>query len=169
MKRKVYGAMVPDMAFYADHIELSDNENDYGTQIGIGGVIGSKFTWPKPNPNVKGDGYVLTPEKEALLKKWVAIYNDKMLSRGEYLNLYDIRFDLPETHVISKDGAMYYAFYAEAWNGEQVELRGLEKGVNYVVTEYTTEEQKTYTVDGSNPYIYPTFERDYLIEVKPAE
>ena len=169
MKRKVYGAMVPDMAFYADHIELSDNENDYGTQIGIGGVIGSKFTWPKPNPNVKGDGYVLTPEKEALLKKWVAIYNDKMLSRGEYLNLYDIRFDLPETHVISKDGTMYYAFYAEAWNGEQVELRGLEKGVNYVVTEYTTEEQKTYTVDGSNPYIYPTFERDYLIEVKPAE
>ena len=169
MKRKVYGAMVPDMAFYADHIELSDDENDYGTQIGIGGVIGSKFTWPKPNPNVKGDGYILTPEKEALLKKWVAIYNDKMLSRGEYLNLYDIRFDLPETHVISKDGAMYYAFYAEAWNGEQVELRGLEKGVNYVVTEYTTEEQKTYTVDGSNPYIYPTFERDYLIEVKPAE
>ena len=169
MKRKVYGAMVPDMAFYADHIELSDNENDYGTQIGIGGVIGSKFTWPKPNPNVKGDGYVLTPEKEALLKKWVAIYNDKMLSRGEYLNLYDIRFDLPETHVISKDGAMYYAFYAEAWNGEQVELRGLEKGASYVVTEYTTEEQKTYTVDGSNPYIYPTFERDYLIEVRPAE
>lgn len=169
MKRKVYGAMVPDMAFYADHIELSDDENDYGTQIGIGGVIGSKFTWPKPNPNVKGDGYILTPEKEALLKKWVAIYNDKMLSRGEYLNLYDIRFDLPETHVIAKDGAMYYAFYAEAWNGEQVELRGLEKGVSYVVTEYTTEEQKTYTVDGSNPYIYPTFERDYLIEVRPAE
>ena len=166
MKRKVYGAMVPDMAYYADHIELSDDENDYGTQIGIGGVIGSKFTWPKKNPNVKGDGYLLTPEKEALLKKWVAIYNDKMLSKGDYLNLYDIRFDLPETHVISKDGAMYYAFYAEEWNGEQIELRGLEADKTYTVVEYTSDDLKSYTVDGSNPVITPSFTRDYLIEVR---
>ena len=166
MKRKVYGAMVPDMAFYADHIELSDDENDYGTQIGIGGVIGSKFTWPKKNPNVKGDGYILTPEKEALLKKWVAIYNDKMLSKGDYLNLYDIRFDLPETHVVAKDGAMYYAFYAQEWNGGEIELRGLEADKTYTVVEYTTEEMKSYTVEGSNPVITPSFTRDYLIEVR---
>ena len=166
MKRKVYGAMVPDMAYYADHIELSDDENDYGTQIGIGGVIGSKFTWPKKNPNVKGDGYLLTPEKEALLKKWVAIYNDKMLSKGDYLNLYDIRFDVPETHVISKDGAMYYAFYAEEWNGDQIELRGLDADKTYTVVEYTSDDLKSYTVEGSNPVITPSFTRDYLIEVR---
>ena len=166
MKRKVYGAMVPDMAYYADHIELSDDENDYGTQIGIGGVIGSKFTWPKKNPNVKGDGYLLTPEKEALLKKWVAIYNDKMLSKGDYLNLYDIRFDVPETHVISKDGAMYYAFYAEEWNGDQIELRGLDVDKTYTVVEYTSDDLKSYTVEGSNPVITPSFTRDYLIEVR---
>lgn len=166
MKRKVYGAMVPDMAYYADHIELSDDRNDYGTQIGIGGVIGSKFTWPKKNPNVRGDGYLLTPEKEAALKKWVAIYNDKMLSKGDYLNLYDIRFDVPETHVIAKDGAMYYAFYAQEWNGEQIELRGLDADKTYTVTEYASDDLKTYTVDGANPFITPSFTRDYLIEVK---
>ena len=166
MKRKVYGAMVPDMAYYADHIELSDDENDYGTQIGIGGVIGSKFTWPKKNPNVRGDGYLLTPEKEALLKKWVAIYNEKMLSKGDYLNLYDIRFDVPETHVISKDGAMYYAFYAEEWNGGQIELRGLDADKTYTVVEYTSDDLKSYTVEGSNPVITPSFTRDYLIEVR---
>ena len=166
MKRKVYGAMVPDMAYYADHIELSDDENDYGTQIGIGGVIGSKFTWPKKNPNVRGDGYLLTPEKETALKKWVAIYNDKMLSKGDYLNLYDIRFDVPETHVIAKDGAMYYAFYAQEWNGEQIELRGLDADKTYTVTEYASDDLKTYTVDGANPFITPSFTRDYLIEVK---
>ena len=166
MKRKVYGAMVPDMAYYADHIELSDDENDYGTQIGIGGVIGSKFTWPKKNPNVRGDGFLLTPEKEAALKKWVAIYNDKMLSKGDYLNLYDIRFDVPETHVIAKDGAMYYAFYAQEWNGEQIELRGLDADKTYTVTEYASDDLKTYTVDGANPFITPSFTRDYLIEVK---
>ena len=89
-----------------------------------------------------------------------------MLSRGDYLNLYDIRFDLPETHVISKDGAMYYAFYAQEWNGEQIELRGLEADKTYTVVEYTTDEKKSYTVEGSNPVITPSFTRDYLIEVR---
>jgi alpha-galactosidase len=169
MKRKVYGAMCPDMAYYADHIELSDNADDFGTQIGIGGVIGSKFTWPKPNPDVKGDGYLLTPEKEAQLKKWVGIYNDKKLSTGEYLNLYDIRFDLPETHVIEKDGAMYYAFYAQEWNGGKIELRGLDAEKTYKVTEYTSDDVASYTIKGNDPYITPIFKRDYLIEVKTAD
>ncbi len=166
MKRKVYSAMCPDMAFYADHIELSDNGDDYGTQIGIGGVIGSKFTWPKNNPYVKRD-YLLTPEKETRLKKWVGIYNEKKLSQGEYLNLYDIRFDLPETHVIEKDGALYYAFYAEAWTGEAIELRGLDKDKTYLITEYASDDKKTYEVKGENPFIFPNFSRNYLIEVKP--
>ena len=166
MKRKVYGAMCPEMAYYADHIELSDNEDDYGTQIGIGGVIGSKFTWPKKNPNVRGDGYLLTPEKEAALKKWVSIYNDKMLSTGEYLNLYDIRFDVPETHVVAKNGAMYYAFYAEEWNGGRIELRGLDSEKTYTVVEYASDDLNSYTINGAEPFITPTFTRDYLIEVK---
>ena len=34
-----------------------------------------------------------------------------MLSKGEYLNLYDIAFDFPEGHAIKKNGSMYYAFY----------------------------------------------------------
>ncbi len=169
MKRKVYGAMCPDMAYYADHVELSDEGNDYGTQIGIGGVIGSKFTWPKANPHVRGDGYLLTPEKEKDLKKWVGIYNEKMLSKGEYLNLYDIRFDLPETHVIAKDGAMNYAFYADSWDGGRIELRGLDPEKTYTVTEYASEERNTYEVKGSEPYITPSFVRNYLIEVRERQ
>jgi len=165
MKRKVYAAICPDLAYYADHVELSDGGLDFPTQIGVGGIIGTKFTWPKPNPQAKGDGAILTPEKEALLKKWVAIYNDKMLSRGTYLSLYDYGFDKPEAHVIAKDGAMYYAFYAPEWKGDAIELRGLDKRV-YTVTEYTSDEMRTYEVDGENPVIFPTFEGNYLIEVK---
>jgi alpha-galactosidase len=89
-----------------------------------------------------------------------------MLSKGDYLNLYDIRFDVPETHVIAKDGAMYYAFYAQEWNGEQIELRGLDADKTYTVTEYASDDLKTYTVDGATPFITPSFTRDYLIEVK---
>lgn len=165
MKRKTYAALSPDLAYYADHVELSDGGCDFPTQIGVGGVIGSKFTWPAPNPNVEGDGYLLTPEREELLRKWVAIYNRYKISEGEYLNLYDLCFDKPEAHVISKDGAMYYAFYAPEWNGAPIELRGLDRKKSYTVSEYTSEASEPFSIKGSNPVIRPSFKGSYLIEV----
>lgn len=127
LKGKAYKAINDRLAYYADHVELSDGGCDFPTQLGIGGVVGSKFTWPKNNPNVKED-YLLTPEKERLYKHWVGLYNAKMLSTGDYLNLYDIAWDKPETHVIAKNGRMYYAFYADEWQGGAIELRGLDPG-----------------------------------------
>ena len=166
MKRKAFAAMCPDLAYYADHVELTDGGMDFASQIGVGGVIGSKFTWPGMNPTAHhGKDNILTPEKEAALRKWVAIYNSKMLSRGEYLGLYSYGFDKPETHVIAKDGAMYYAFYAPKWDGQPIELRGLEAR-KYTVTEYTADDVKSYEIDGENPIINPIFEGNYLIEVK---
>ena len=47
--------------------------------------------------------------------KWLKFYDRYMLSKGEYLNLYDIGFDFPEGHVIRKDGSLYYAFYTNPW------------------------------------------------------
>ena len=167
MKRRAYAAMCPDLAYYADHVELSDGGLDFPSQIGVGGVIGTKFTWPEPNPDAtECGGSLLTDEKEALLRKWVPIYTEKMLSRGEYLPLYDYGFDKPEAHVIRKDGAMYYAFYAPSWDGKPIELRGLEAGREYTVTEYTADEPVSYTIDGANPVITPSFKGNYLIEVK---
>ena len=167
MKRRAYAAMCPDLAYYADHVELSDGGLDFPSQIGVGGIIGTKFTWPEPNPHAtENGGSLLTPEKEQLLRKWVPIYKEKMLSRGEYLNLYDFGFFRPEAHVISKDGAMYYAFYAESWDGAPIELRGLDKDRSYTVTEYAADEPRTYTIDGTDPVITPSFTGSYLIEVK---
>ena len=67
----------------------------------------------------------LTTDKEEHWKKWIALYNQKMLSKGEFLNLYIYGYDLPEAYAIEKDGKMYYAFFAPqgGWKGE-VELRG---------------------------------------------
>lgn len=163
LKGKVYRAIFDKIAYYADHVELSDNGNDFPTQVGIGAVVGSKFTYPKDNPNVK-TSYLLTPEKEQLYKKWVGIYNEKMLSKGEYLNLYDLTFEKPETHVIRKGNKMYYAFYADEWNGEEIELKGLENK-DYTVCEYTGDNVKNYTIKGSEPFISPHFKGNYLIEV----
>ena len=89
-----------------------------------------------------------------------------MLSKGTYLPLYTYGIDQPEAHVIGKDGALYYAFYAPSWNGEPITLRGLEADRKYTVTEYTADEPRSFEVDGANPVIMPIFEGNYLIEVK---
>ena len=166
MKRMAYAAMCPDLAYYADHVELSDGGLDFASQVGVGGVIGTKFTWPTTNPDAtENGGSLLTPEKEALLRKWVPIYKSKMLSKGSYLNLYTYGIDKPEAHVIEKDGALYYAFYAPSWDGSPITLRGLDPACTYTVTEYTADEPSSYVIEGSSPVIKPVFEGNYLIEV----
>ena len=164
MKRKAYAAMAPDLAYYGDHIELTDGGDDFATQIGTGSVIGTKFTYPKDNPYVTDGPFVLTPEKEALIRKWMKIYKEHNLARGEYLNLYTWGFDCPETHVIRQNNALYYAFYADTFDGT-VELRGLEPGKTYTAVEYTADEPRTFTVNGSSPDIAVPFERNYLIQL----
>ena len=135
-KGYVLRALAPRTAYYGDHIELSDGGNDYQTQLGIGAVIGTKFTWPKDNPYVR-HSYLLTPEKEAQLKNALEIYENKRLSEGEIVpGLYDIGYDFPEAYVIRKDGVLNYAFYTRGPRVEQVELRGLEKGCDYHITDY---------------------------------
>ncbi|WP_337926330.1 glycoside hydrolase family 36 protein [Luteimonas saliphila] len=133
-KGKTIKALIGRGSSYAgDHVELSTGGQDFASSVGIGAVISTKFTWPRdtdrPNPGpLPPGGFVLTPEKEALWRRWIDLYRQHMLPRGEYLGaLYDIGFDRPEAHAIAKDGAMYYAFYADAWNGP-LQLRGLGKG-----------------------------------------
>jgi len=143
---KMYKALLgPEAAVYGDHVELSamtrvgndwkEHGDDFASTIGPGGVVGTKFVWPDPGP--KFQPVALTPEKEAHWKKWIGIYNDKMLSKGDFLDLYVYGYDIPEGYAIEKDGKMYYAFFAPtsaAWKGE-LELRGLKPG-SYRVVDY---------------------------------
>lgn len=166
LKGKVYKALIPETAYYGDHVELSDNASDFASSFGIGAVLGSKFTWPKDNPLAEGT-YLLTPEKEEIWKKWISLYNEKMLSKEDYLGaMYDIGFDKPETHVIEKDGVIYYAFYDKDWKGK-IELRGLEKGKDFVAFDYV-KNIEVAKFNGDNPTIEVEFQNNLLIEVSPV-
>src|SRR5262249_19844999 len=143
---KMYKALLgPESAVYGDHVELSamtragnswkEHGADFASTIGTGGVVGTKFVWPDSGPKFKAVN--LTADKDATWKKWIGIYNQKMLSKGEFLDLYTYGYDFPEAYAIAKDGKMYYAFFADddkPWQGE-VELRGLKAG-SYRVTNY---------------------------------
>ena len=137
LKGKTLKALMGHNApYYGDHVELSDGRRDFASTVGIGGIVGTKFTWPVgAYVSAESGDISLTQEKETEWAKWVNIYLDKMLSKAEYRGqLYDIGFDRPEAHAIRKDDKMYYAFYADNWDGE-IELRGLGEK-KYTVTDY---------------------------------
>ena len=163
-KGKTFKALMgPSVAYYGDHVELSDGREDFASTVGIGGVVGTKFTWPVGA--MEKSRVELTPEREKKWKKWLDIYEEKMLPKGTYMgSLYDIGFDRPETHAVQKDGNMYYAFYAEKYNGE-VELRGLEKGT-YRVVDYVNSAELG-SVKGPVAKLDVDFEGFILLEVTP--
>ena len=115
--------MGPSAAFAGDHVELSDGGDDFASTVGIGAIVSTKFTWPRdPKPK---DSFLLTPAREVLWRRWIALYNELQLPRGMYRGeLYDIGFDQPEAHVIEKDGRLYYAFYARDFSAAGARCAG---------------------------------------------
>lgn len=129
---KFYKALTgPQMPVFADHVELSDGGDDFASGIGAGGIPATKFVWPADETIRRRlkEYWLLTPEKQALYKKWFAISQQHALSEGETLNLYDLAFDRPETHVIRKGPRLYFAFFTphilDTFQG-RLELRGLD-------------------------------------------
>lgn len=170
-KGKTFKALAGHGSSYAgDHVELIDGRDDFASSVGIGAVISTKFTWPKdtdhPVETLPSGGYVLTPEKETLWRKWVDLYKQHMLPHGEYLGeLYDIGFDRPEAHAIAKDRAMYYTFYADDWNGP-LQLRGLGKGSYRVRDLFNGVELGS--VDARANTVQASFKRFLLLQAIPA-
>jgi alpha-galactosidase len=167
LKGKTYKALLGKAAYYGDHVELSDGANDFASQIGIGAVLGTKFTWPKDNPYAREGKFLLTPENEKIWKKWISIYNRKMLPAGNYLgSLYDIGYDKPEAHVIQKADTLFYAFYNRNWKGD-IELRGLGNK-SYSVRDYVNDVDYG-KVNAKSSRIHVNFAGSLLLQVFPAE
>ena len=186
-RMKMYKALLgPRAAVYGDHVELTqisgtgNNEQDVGSDfastLGTGGVLGTKFTWPDYGPKLKN--VYLDSGKELHWKKWISLYNEKMLSKGNFLDLYVYGYDSPEAYAIEKDGNMFYAFYApnntgkspknrsdiEHWKG-QVELRGLQSRP-YKVVDYVN--NKDYgTVTGPTARVDTEFIGSLLLQATP--
>jgi alpha-galactosidase len=171
LKGKTFKAMMSASApFSGDHVELSDGGDDFASAYGIGAIPSTKFTWPKdtdkPTDELPPRGFVLTPEKEKLWRKWIALYRKNMLSKGRYRGeLYDIAFDKPEGHAVAADGKMHYAFYAKTWDGP-IELRGLGTGQYRLTNSFTGAPFGIATAADNK--IHARFERFLLVEAAPA-
>jgi len=170
---KMYKALLgPNAAVYGDHVELTkvtgantgneqDSGRDFASTIGVGGVVGTKFTWPVGASKFRD--VQLTHEKEVHWKKWIALYKQKMISEGAFRDLYVYGYDAPEAYAIEKEGRMYYAFYAPAsWQGT-LDLRGLGPGT-FRVLDYE-HGRDLGNVDGQNAKLAAGFYEHLLLEV----
>ncbi|MDW8130411.1 MAG: alpha-galactosidase [Bryobacterales bacterium] len=166
LKGKTLKALHGDeIAYFGDHVEMSDEGLDFASIVGIGGVPGSNFRWPPGSGGDRKGRGDLTPEREQQFARWLALYREKMPSRGRYLGeLYDIGFDRPEGHAIRKGDTMYYAFYAPSYKG-RVELRGLAART-YRVSDYVNA-RDLGTVRGPVGTLQVEFERHLLLEARP--
>ena len=157
-----------DVAYFGDHVELSDDGTDFASAVGVGAVVGTEFTWPVGSGPPGRDGRRrgdLTPERETHWAKWLALYKEKQLSKGEYLGeLYDIGFDVPETHAIRKGSKMYYGLYAAEWKGT-VELRGLSSR-KYRVVDFENGKDLGM-VQGPAAKLDVNFSKHLMLEVSP--
>jgi alpha-galactosidase len=165
LKGKTLKALLGDgVAYFGDHVEMSDRGVDFASTVGVGGVVGSNFAWPGA-PGRKDRKLLLTAEREKEWAFWVKLYQEKRLSQGEYLgDLYDIGFDRPEAHAIRKGGALYYAFFAGRFRGK-VELRGLESR-RYRVRDYETG-RNIGVVGGPRASLGVSFKHHLLLEALP--
>lgn len=170
LKGKTFKALMGrDAPYYGDHVELSDSGTDFASTVGVGGIIGTKFVWPVGvHLNTESGDVSLSTEREKEWQKWIDIYNKYKLSEGEYLGeLYDIGFDRPEAHVIKKDETLYYAFFADKYEGE-IELRGLGKTKLYDIYNYITNKY-IGKLNGLNPKVKVNFKKYLFIKVDPQQ
>jgi len=174
----MYKALLgPEAAVYGDHVELSEMKRagdewlehgrDFASTVGVGGVVGTKFTWP--DLGERFSRVFLDPDKDAHWRKWIAVHNRMRLGSGTFRNLYVHGFDLPEAYAVEKDGKMHYAFFAAdpstVWNGT-VELRGLAPG-RYRVVDYVDGRELGF-VDAARPHIAVAFTGHLLLEASPS-
>lgn len=144
-----------------------NNRWDFASYYAPGGILSGKFTSVMPDKNKRGQSPQTVKAAEYKWKsyeRWYTIFHKYKLYNGEYLNLYDVGFEKPETHVIKSGDKYYYSFFAQSWKGE-IELRGLEKR-KYRLKDYV-HSIDLGTVKGPRDEIEIGFKKYLLLEAIP--
>jgi alpha-galactosidase len=152
---KLYKALKGNSSPYiSDDINYAGDENlRLPTAIGVGAV--PQFLYGNPPDTTKKKFY----------DHWLKICHQEQIFNSEYVNLYDMYYDKPETYVFKKLSGnkeiQYYSFFADTatFKGE-IELRGLKQDLNYKVVDYDND-KILENVSGKKPVLMTSF-RDYL-------
>ena len=178
---KMYHALLGhNAAPYGDHVELStgpsregeelvENGRDFAGTLALGGIIGTKFTALVSDTEAEGLDWKEYKGIRSHWEHWFGLYNALRLFDGEYTNLYDIAYDTPETHVVVKGDTLYYGMFAAEYSGE-VQLRGLQQGRQYALTEYDRHDRPLGEVaGGEKAALACEFSGHFLVRAVPVQ
>ena len=174
LKGKTFKALYGNKESYSgDHVELTNRiwneklqqfipygQEDFASTLAVGGVPSSKFT--VSGIEQADSSLILDKTKAKYYRRWIQIYNTEKMSEGTYLNLYDIAFDKPETHVIKKGDIYYYFFFSNNSFKSKVRLRGLEKGEYKIYNLYSG--KLISIINSESPYVNLNFSKHFLIK-----
>lgn len=180
IKGKTFKALLGNNIVYSgDHVELTNrkwddsikkfivfDKEDFLSTIAVGGILSTKFTNPKffqPDSSLS-----LTDDKFQEWKKWFNLFDSLKLYQGEYLNLYDIAFDIPETHLIKKENNFYYAFFFDGHYDGKINFRGLNDKSSYVIYDLI-EGKNLGILKGNNPIFYLNFNKQAFIKLSEVK
>lgn len=159
-KAKLYRALKGNHTPYSsDYIDITKGNLhfpvSFANAVGIGAVPQAFY------------GTHPSADTAEIYDKWFSIYFNEMISKAEYLNLYDMGFDYPETHVLRKElngkETYYYSFFADEseWSGN-IEFRGLDENKNYVVYDYVNNKELG-VLKGESPVMSLSFKNFLLV------
>ncbi len=175
LKGKTFRALYGRRESYSgDHVELTNRPwdptlqkfiprgiEDFASTLAVGGVPASKFTLP--GVEQADSSLILDGSRFEYYQNWLRISESEKLSEGDYLNLYDIAFDKPETHVIRKGDTYYYSFFSGQHFHGTVELRGLPKG-RYRALDLLTRNDVS-RVSSDSPFLNLDFDQSAIIKI----
>jgi alpha-galactosidase len=142
----LFGQKEPNGTPYTFRVEL------YPRAIGTGAVVST-----------------FSPVLNQTHAEWTAIYNQRRLAEGEYLNLYDVGWENPEGHVIRKGQSLYYAFFTRVpgggFNGK-IALRGISSA-HFRVVDYV-HNHVFGKVTGPEANVSVSFRDSLLLLVEPV-
>jgi alpha-galactosidase len=175
LKGKTFKALLGNkVAYSGDHVELTNHiwheelqksipsgKEDFASTLAVGGVPSTKFT----TEGIRQSDSTLELDtlKQIYYRRWIEIYNKEKMSKGEYLNLYDIGFDKPESHLIKKGESNYYSFFVDKSFNGKVEIKGLGKG-DYKVYDLFSGKFIS-NINSANPFLAISFDHYLILKV----
>ncbi len=177
----MYAMIGPGAAIFGDHIEQISCCDNFASQVALGSAMGTRFH-PDGRDKEREQGYGLyyvapfDQKRVDVYKKWVSIYRKHKISKGDYVNCYDIQHTSPESHLVAKGEKRYYSFFHDekASRGHplrfsgKVEFRCLDKGQRYRVYDYVNDVDMG-TVEGPTGRMKVEFDDDLLVVVTPLK
>ena len=166
-KGKTLKALAGDgIAYFGDHVEMSDGGEDFASTFGVGGVIGTNFAWPGA-PGEKDPELLLTPAREKTWARWVALYEAKRLSEGRVPGQRcTTSASTGRKPTPSRRAVLFTTHFSRPGTTDVVELRGLAPGKAYAVRDYVNGVDLG-KVEGPVARLTVRFRQSLLLEATP--